>query len=201
MRHSLRTIIALAMALGVIVGAAVAAAATGDPTPPVMPMPVQGGGTSPGSVGTGQTGLKPDPVSPQEPCGQQLPIDPAADPDTAVSYVPCPGDEPVDGFGHAQTVVPAPGMANVRPVPWTKATAADDDTTVTVRFWSGVEPCYVLDHVDVSYATDAVTITLFQGNDPSAGDVACIEIAQLKQTVVSLSEPLAGRQILDGAAT
>ena len=31
------------------------------------------------------------------------------------------------------------------------------------------------------YGTDAVTVTLFQGSDPTAKDVACIDIAMLKQ--------------------
>ena len=44
--------------------------------------------------------------------------------------------------------------------------AGDDGRTVTIDFWSGVEPCYVLDHVDVGYATDEVTITLFEGTEP-----------------------------------
>jgi len=54
--------------------------------------------------------------------------------------------------------------------------------------------------VAVSYDADAVTVTLFQGSDPNAGDVACIDIALQKQVTVTLDEPLAGRAIVDGAA-
>jgi len=43
---------------------------------------------------------------------------------------------------------------------------------VAIDFTSGVEPCDVLDHVDVAYGADAVTITLFEGHDPGGGDVA-----------------------------
>ena len=45
-----------------------------------------------------------------------------------------------------------------------------------------------------------MTITLFEGHDPNAGDVACIEIAVFKRVVVQLDEPVGGRAIVDGAA-
>ena len=77
---------------------------------------------------------------------------------------------------------------------------ADDDVTVSVGFVSGVAPCSVLDHVDVDYGTDTVTITLFEGHDPSAGDVACIDIGVLKRVIVTLDQPLGGRTIVDGGA-
>jgi hypothetical protein len=113
-----------------------------------------------------------------------------------------PGDDgkimdPGDG---AKLVVPTPGMAGVRPHAFDHAVVGDDGTTVTIFFWSGVEPCYVLDHVDVSFGAKAVTITLFEGHDPNAGDVACIEIALLKKVVVELDEPVGDREIVDGAA-
>lgn len=177
MRSRIRIAVALAIAVVVLIAAGVAAATKGEPTPPVMPV-----------AGS--------PVS-NAPCGRQ--VGGGAGPDTAVSYSPCPGnDDPVDLVGHAQTVVPTPGMDNVHPTGWIKAEPSADGTSVTVRFWSGVEPCYVLDHVDVAFGTDAVTITLYQGSDPTAGDVACIDIAMLKQVVVPLDQPLDGRQLVDG---
>lgn len=102
--------------------------------------------------------------------------------------------------GEPQIVEPTPGMINVRQTTFDTATIRDDDTTMAITFWSGVEPCSVLDHVDVAYGADAVTITLFQGSDPDAGDVACIDIAVQKQVTITLDEPLAGRAIADGAA-
>jgi hypothetical protein len=54
--------------------------------------------------------------------------------------------------------------------------------------------------VDVAYGGDSVTITLFEGHDPTAGDVACIEIGVFKRVIITLDEPLAGRTIVDGAA-
>ena len=102
--------------------------------------------------------------------------------------------------GEPQVVEPTPGMVGVRARPFDTATVGDDGRTVTVDFVSGIEPCTVLDHVDVAYGADAVTITLFEGSDPSAGDVACIEIGVFKRTIVTLDEPLGDRAIVDGAA-
>jgi hypothetical protein len=99
-----------------------------------------------------------------------------------------------------QVVTPRPGMADVHARPYDSATIGDDDRTVQVDFVSGVEPCNVLDHVDVRYGDDAVTITLYEGHDASAGDVACIEIGVFKRANVTLDQPLAGRDIVDGAA-
>ena len=98
----------------------------------------------------------------------------------------------------ASPVEPRPGMADVRARGFDRS-IVNDDGTVTILFASGVEPCAVLDHVDVAYGDDAVTVTLFEGHDASAGDVACIEIAVSKSVTITLDEPLAGRPIVDGA--
>ena len=91
-------------------------------------------------------------------------------------------------------------MYDVRPTSFDAATIGDDDRSLTITFWSGVDPCSVLDHVDVAQRADTVTVTLYQGSDPSAGQVACIDIAVLKQVTVTLGHPLAGRDIADGAS-
>jgi hypothetical protein len=115
-----------------------------------------------------------------------------------VSNAPCiPGPVPKP---RPLIVVPRPGMADVRPIAFTAAAVRPDDRAVDVRFWSGIEPCSVLDHVDVAYGSATVTITLFQGSDPNAGMVACPDIAMLKQVTVTLDQNLAGRRIIDGAA-
>ena len=51
-----------------------------------------------------------------------------------------------------------------------------------------------------STSLGAVTITLFEGHDTSAGDVACIDIALLKKVVIQLDAPVGDRRIVDGAA-
>ena len=51
---------------------------------------------------------------------------------------------------------------------------------------------------DIAYGSGTVTITLFQGHDPAAGDVACIDIAMLASTTLTLDQPLGDRQLVDG---
>ncbi len=99
----------------------------------------------------------------------------------------------------AENVTPRPGMADVHPVPFESATPVGDGTAVRVVWWSGIEPCYVLDHVDVVATAATVTITLYEGHDPAAQDVACIELAVQKSTLVKLEEPLGNRELIDGA--
>jgi hypothetical protein len=142
------------------------------------------------------------PVEPDQPvdCGEQTT---GVGPDASVSFTPCPGDEepaPSDPYAGAEPVEPRPGMDGVAPIPFDKVVVGDDDRTLTVYFWSGVEPCYVLDHVDVDENAGAITITLFQGHDPSAVTAVCIEIAVLKKVEVQVAAPVAGRRIADGAA-
>jgi hypothetical protein len=141
----------------------------GSPAPPEMPDCATGGGSS-GDDGTVSSGT----VSP----------------------------DPGDGGStkeHPQMVKPRSGMADLHKVDWDKARVSKDGRKVRVTFWSGVEPCYVLDHIDVEYGEDSVTITLWEGHDPEHADEACIEIAVLKGTRVKLSEPLGDRAIEDGA--
>jgi hypothetical protein len=141
-------------------------------------------------------------------CGEKVS---GTGPDATVTYTPCPGDdepvvtgddEPVvtDPYDGAQKVEPTPGMVGVNPTAFDRIIVGEHDRTLTIFFWSGVEPCYVLDHVEVDGGLDAITVTLFQGHDASAGDVACIDIALLKKVVVQLAEPVGDRRIVDGAA-
>lgn len=154
---------------------------------------------SPGSDGCNDTIDDPVVVDPGE-CGEKVS---GTGPDASVSYTPCPGDEDpkiVDPYDGAQKVEPTPGMSGVAPRTFDKVVVGDDDRTLTIFFWSGVEPCYVLDHVDIDEGPGAIRVTLFEGHDASAGDVACIEIALLKKVVVQLDEPVGDRRIVDGAA-
>ena len=111
------------------------------------------------------------------------------------------GSMPVPSAGdpQPQIVEPTPGMAGVAARPFDTATVGSDDRTVTIDFVSGVEPCYVLDHIGVVYGDQTVTITLFEGHDPAAANTVCIEIGVYKRSVVMLDQPLAGRTIVDGA--
>jgi hypothetical protein len=95
-------------------------------------------------------------------------------------------------------VRPRPGLVDVRPNPFEKVVVLDE-RTLEVRFWGGVEECYGVDRVDLDYGEAEVTVTVYQGRVPAAE--VCIEIAVLKAVRVQLDEPLAGRKIVDGAAS
>ena len=90
--------------------------------------------------------------------------------------------------GRPSLVFPKPGQLNVHPVGATLIEPAIKDRHLWVRvsWWSGVEPCSVLDSISVDRTGDAFAITLSEGS--SALDVACIEIAMLKATVIDLGE-------------
>lgn len=143
-------------------------------------------------------------VSPSGPGAQ--PGEPDVPPSTPTAG-PGDPDEPVTGPGakpglpdlepSPQVVEPRSGMSNVRPVPWNDYEVLND-RSVRVFFTSGVEPCYVLDRVEVQYSPDRITVSLFVGSDPEAGNVACIEIAVFKAVDVTLDEPLGGRPVVDG---
>jgi hypothetical protein len=84
-------------------------------------------------------------------------------------------------------------------VPWTSATPEGDGTRVRLVWWSGVEPCYTLDRVEVTESERQVTITVHEGTAQDMQNVACIEIAIEKTTTVELKSPLGDREIVDGA--
>lgn len=153
------------------------------------------GGSEPGSSGSSGDGTLPPTGAPAPGCGDTVS---GSGPDGVVSNAPCEPGGPLPE-PRPQIVVPRPGMSGVTPTAFGSATVRPDDRTIDVRFWGGIEPCSVLDHVDVAYGSDAATITLFQGSDPSTGMVACPEIAVLKQVTVTLDQDLAGRRIVDGA--
>jgi hypothetical protein len=96
------------------------------------------------------------------------------------------------GAGQATIVVPRPGQLNTHAVGVTLLEAAVDGRHVTVRisWYSGVEPCYVLDSVKVDEGANEFVLTVIEGtSDPNA---ACIEIAMYKATIVDLGELAAG---------
>jgi hypothetical protein len=138
---------------------------------------------------------------PRPPCVRATHVPEAQAPDAPVSStIACPGPSDAPGRPRRQLVEPQGGQVDLRPIAWTRARVARDDRTVTISFASGIAPCSVLDHVDVEDRPETVTITLFEGHAPDAGDVACIEIAQLKAVRIILERPLNGRELVDGGA-
>ena len=176
--------------------------ACGDPDAP------RAGGSQGGSVGAGgdPAGTRQCEVPPWDGEGTPPPPEmyegcldaPVEGPEEPVSNEP---GEPATEVPHPKPspVHPKPGQENVRPIGWDKSKVAGDGRSVDIIFWSGVEPCYVLDSVEVEYRAEKVVITLFQGSTPSEEEIACIDIAVQKVTTVDLDEPLDGRKIVDGA--
>lgn len=109
--------------------------------------------------------------------------------DDASNKEPGPGAKLVTPQGDAQNIIPGQ---------WRRIKMVDEDT-LKVFFWGGVEPCSVLDSVDVSYFGDEVALTLFQGAGSNSANKVCPELAVLKVVEVDLTEPLGGRAVVDGA--
>jgi hypothetical protein len=111
----------------------------------------------------------------------------SGDPGTGIGGPVDPG--PVDpGTGQAKLVVPKPGQLNPRPLPAATLEATVDGRRVLVKatWWSGVEPCYVLDSVRVERSGNDIAITLIEGTGDQ--NAICIEIAMQKATIVDLGE-------------
>jgi hypothetical protein len=105
--------------------------------------------------------------------------------------VPIPPNEGGGGIGQPggpEPVVPKPGQLLVHPVPVTsiEARASGRHVVLNARWWSGVEPCAVLDSVRVARDGQTITITLLEGT--SDADAVCIAIAVEKVTVIDLGE-------------
>ena len=118
--------------------------------------------------------------------------------DDVVSSNPNDNPSPNDPGGGAKLVTPQGDAQNVIPGAWRRVKVVDEDT-LKVFFWGGVEPCSVLDSVDVSYFGDQVALTLFHGAGSNSADKVCPELAVLKVVEVDLTEPLGGRDVVDGA--
>ncbi len=112
---------------------------------------------------------------------------------------PAPASPSGAPSGTPSPVTPAGPTLNPRKVPWESATPAADGRSLDVVWWSGVEPCNVLDHVEVTETAREVTVTLYEGQDRRSPDAMCIAIAILKTTKVQLKAPLDGRKVVDGA--
>ena len=128
-----------------------------SPAPSASADPGTGGGGSDGNAGSGGSVIV-DPT----------PVDPSA--------------------GEPTIVIPRAGQKNTHPVGASSLQASVDGRHVLVKvsWWSGVEPCNVLDSVKVERSGTDIAITIIEGS--SDLDAMCIEIAQLKATIVDLGE-------------
>lgn len=122
------------------------------------------------------------------PIAPSPPVPPsAAPPDAPVTSPPDDGVVPPDPGG-AKLVVPKPGQLDVHAVSAEAITATVDGRNVTldISWWSGVEPCTILDTVVIETGPGSFAITLQEGRGPE--EVACIAIAEQHRTVVDLGE-------------
>ena len=161
-----RSFVVTGLLAAVTLGACTGAAAPTS-SPPVIDTPSAsapggssgGGGGSSGDTGSGVIGGSVDPV----------PFDP--------------------GFtGQAKLVIALPGRLNPHPVGATKLEPAVDGHHVIVKitWYSGVEPCSVLDSVTVDRAGNEFALTLIEGSSDQSA--ICIEIAEQKATIVDLGD-------------
>jgi hypothetical protein len=165
----------LASLLAALVLAACSAAAgpgptpvpTPEPTPTEVPGPGGAGGGSGGNVGGGA--VPPGGI-----------VDPGG------------GLDPI--LGQAHTVTPTAGLINQHPVSVQRIRVAGDakGAAAELRWWSGIAPCSALDSVQIERDASAKTIRLTVIEGSGRGDVACIDIAELKATVVDLGVLAAG---------
>lgn len=142
-----------------------------------------------------------DTASPTPPASTTpgTPADPPAGVDVGEPAPPTNAPQPDRSNGSAGETTPRPGQADVHARTWESAEVQSDDVTVQVKYWTGVEPCHVLDRVEVREDAMTVTITLYEGSQPGF-DGACTAQAVERWTKVKLSAPLKGRVIVDGAA-
>jgi hypothetical protein len=148
----------------------------------------------------------PGPVATTRPTPTAVPGDPGnsggsggSDPGTGTGggiVIPDPGDPNQNPlFGEATYVKPVAGLVNLRTASVGLVRAivnADGTATADVRWWTGVAPCSELDHVEIVKDDAAKTINLKVIEGSGAGDVACIDIAQLTATAVDLGKLASG---------
>ncbi len=122
---------------------------------------------------------------------------PSATPPSADTSPGAPPDQPITGGGggagpagpgQPTLVLPKPGQRNIHPVAIEQLSArvAGRHVVLNARWWSGVEPCNVLDSVAVKRDGRTFTVSVREGT--GAGNGVCIEIAMLKATPIDLGE-------------
>ncbi len=141
-------------------------------TDPITSYPGTGvPGSEPGQSGGGQPGNSGDPNQPVT--------------GTPGPYEPIPGD----GATH---VTPVPGVTDAHPAAIDHISIAPDGVTLTVYWYGGVDTCYALSSATAVPSPQGVlVITVMEGTRPDLpAGTGCIDLAQLKATTITLSQPL-----------
>lgn len=108
------------------------------------------------------------------------------------------GDQVIGDDGIVWRVVTPTGTA-LNPQPISEAQVISiEENVVALGIYMGVEPCSVIDGVEIDETADAVDIQIFAGTgDPAA---TCIAIAEARAVVMVLDAPLGDRALtLSGA--
>ena len=114
------------------------------------------------------------------------------------------GVDPNPNPGDPLLVEPVPGQLDIHPVAIDRFDYRVEGRHVVLNaFWfSGIEPCTVLDSVVYEQDGQTIEVTIFEGHGP--GDEVCIEIAIEKVTIVDVGELDPGEYTIkasDGPAT
>ena len=136
-------------------------------------------------------------------CGEPSPDSTApTSPDDGVTSTVLPSPTATPSWGSdesAKLVTPQPGTIKPRAIAWQRAKPGADGRSVRIFFTSGVEPCYVLDHVKVNYLAERIMVTLYEGSQRGALTQGCIALAVFKAVDVRLDQPIGKRTFGDGA--
>jgi hypothetical protein len=99
----------------------------------------------------------------------------------------------------AKVVVPRPGQLDVHPVSaeTLRATVDGRSVRIAVDWWTGVEPCTILDTIVVARGDGSFDITLHEGRGP--GEIACVAIAELHRAFIDLGELEPGTYVIRDA--
>jgi hypothetical protein len=141
---------------------------------PGVPDPAPGGGGGGGAVGGGNAGIGID--------------------------LPAPGGNVLIP-NEPTLVVVHPGQAGLRDINPVELRSRIDQAghvIVRVRWWGGIEPCEVLDSVEIVRQGTTFTIAARVGS--GGGKVACIEIARDTATLVDLGILPAGQYTMRAAS-
>jgi hypothetical protein len=123
---------------------------------------------------------------------------PSLPPDAPASASPSDGTgggasaDPNFGVG-AKPIVPKPGQAiDIHPVAADQLAARVEGNKIVVKalWFSGVEPCTILDSIVVNRGEGRYTITLQEGSSPQ--EIACIAIAEQHVTEFDIPDVAPG---------
>lgn len=118
------------------------------------------------------------------------------DPDTAVSSPPLTDDGTTPDVTWAR-IEPSEDLVDpVVATPVELVPDPEDPEAVLVHFYGGVPECYGARATVVDENANRIRIRLEVGGRPTAGDGACIEIAEAQELKVVVAAPVAGRRLV-----